>query len=148
MNSRFAVAVHVLTLIAQGEGEPVTSEYIAGSVNTNPSLVRRILSLLARAGLTTSQMGTGGGALLARPAAEITLRDVYRAVDEGELFALHRESPNPACPVGRNIQALLETRFDAATRALEAELDRTTIADALADVERCEQDVALARRAG
>lgn len=134
MNSRFAVAVHTLTLIAQGEGEPVTSEYIAGSVNTNPSLVRRILSQLTRAGLTTSQMGTGGGALLARPADRITLRDVYRAVDGGELFALHREQPNPACPVGRNIQALLERRIDAATRALEAELDRTTIADALAEV--------------
>ena len=135
MNSRFAVAVHTLTLIAQGEGEPVASEYIAGSVNTNPSLVRRILSQLTRAGLTASQMGTGGGALLARPADRITLRDVYRAVDDGELFALHREQPNPACPVGRNIQALLETRIDAATQALEAELDRTTIADALTDVE-------------
>lgn len=138
MNSRFAVAVHTLTLIAQGAGEPVTSEYIAGSVNTNPSLVRRILSQLTRAGLTTSQMGTGGGALLARPADRITLRDVYRAVDDAELFALHREQPNPACPVGRNIQALLERRIDAATRALEAELDRTTIADALTEVEATE----------
>jgi len=139
MNSRFAFAVHILTLIARGEGEPVTSEYIAGSVNTNPSLVRRILSRLTRAGLTTARMGTGGGALLARPAEQITLRDVYRAVNDGELFALHRERPNPACPVGRNIQAMLETRFDAATRALEAELDRSTIADALADVEEREQ---------
>lgn len=139
MNSRFAFAVHILTLIAQGEGEPVTSEYIAGSVNTNPSLVRRILTQLTRAGLTTARMGTGGGALLARPADQITLRDVYRAVDDGELFALHRERPNPACPVGRNIQATLETRFDAATRALEAELDRTTIADALTDVEEREK---------
>jgi Rrf2 family protein len=139
MNSRFAFAVHILTLIAQGEGEPVTSEYIAGSVNTNPSLVRRILTQLTRAGLTTARMGTGGGALLARPADRITLRDVYRAVDDGELFALHRERPNPACPVGRNIQATLESRFDAATRALEAELDRTTIADALADVEEREK---------
>lgn len=130
-SSRFAVAVHVLTLLAQSGGEPVTSEYIAGSVNTNPSLVRRLLSTLARAGLTTSQMGTGGGALLARAAGEITLLDVYRAVDEGELFAMHREQPNPACPVGRNIQAELHHRFDAATHALEAELGRTTIAQML-----------------
>lgn len=134
MNSRFAVAVHILTLIAEGGGQPVTSEYIAGSVNTNPSLVRRLLSQLTRAGLTTSQMGTGGGALLARLADQITLRDVYRAVDEGGIFGLHREQPNLACPVGRNIQALLETRFEAATRAMEAELDRTTIADMVAGV--------------
>ena len=135
MNSRFAVAVHILTLIAREEGRPVTSEYIAGSVNTNPSLVRRLLSHLTRAGLTTSQMGAGGGALLARPADRITLRDVYRAVDEGEVFGLHRERPNPACPVGRNIQSLLEARFETATRAMEAELERTTIADAAAEVE-------------
>ena len=139
MNSRFAVAVHVLTLIEQGKGEPVTSDYIAGSVSTNPSLVRRLLGALARAGLTSAQLGTGGGALLARPAGDITLLDVYRAVDEGELFALHRERPNPKCPVGRNIQAALAERFDAATRAMEAELARTTIADVLRDVQRAER---------
>ena len=139
MNSRFAVAVHVLTLLEQSRGEPVTSEYIAGSVNTNPSLVRRLLGMLARAGLTTSQLGTGGGALLARPADEITLLDVYRAVDDGAPFGMHRERPNPACPVGRNIQAALETRMDAAARAMEAELARTTVADVSADVRRKER---------
>ena len=138
-NTRFAVAVHVLTLLAQQGGSPVTSEYVAGSVNTNPSLVRRLLGALARAGLTTSQLGAGGGALLARPASAITLRDVWRAVDEGELFALHRERPNPQCPVGRNIQGALTAHFGAATRALEAELDRTTIADVLRDVARQER---------
>jgi Rrf2 family protein len=139
MNSRLAVAVHLLTLLEQSRGEPVTSEYLAGSVNTNPSLVRRLLGMLARAGLTTSQMGTGGGALLARPATEITLLDVYRAVDEGEPFALPREAPNPKCLVGRNIQAVLTTRLDAAARAMEGELARTTVADLLRDVLRHER---------
>lgn len=138
MNSRFSVAVHILTLLQASGGEPVTSEYIAGSVNTNPSFVRRMLSALAKAGITTSQMGTGGGALLARPADDVTLLDVYRAVDEGEVFGLHEE-PNPACPVGRNIQAELQDRFDAATRALEAELARTTIADLARGITRREQ---------
>jgi Rrf2 family protein len=139
MNSRFAVAVHILTLLDQSGGEPATSEYIAGSVNTNPSLVRRLLGTLAKAGLTTSRMGTGGGALLARPAESITLRDVFRAVEEeGELFRMHRERPNPACPVGRNIQAVLEDRFDDAMKALEARLARTTIADLGQDIARCE----------
>jgi Rrf2 family protein len=148
MNSRFAVAVHILTLIARGDGEPVTSEYIAGSVNTNPSLIRRLLTQLTRAGLTTSQLGAGGGALLARPAEQITLRDVFRAVDEEEIFGLHREQPNPACPVGRNIQSLLETRFDEATRALERELERSTIGDAVAEVGAREAARQRAPRAG
>lgn len=134
MNSRFAVAVHILTLLEQGGGEPLSSEYVAGSVNTNASLVRRLLGSMARAGLTTSQFGAGGGALLARPADQITLGDVYRAVDAGDLFGMHREGPNPACPVGRHIAAALQTRIDAAERAMAAELDRTTITELSRDV--------------
>ncbi len=139
MNSRFAVAAHILTLLYDQDGEPLTSEYIAGSVNTNPAVIRRLLSLLAKAGLTTAQLGAGGGALLARPAAAITLLDVYRAVDEGELFAMHRQGPNPDCPVGRHIQAALEGTMDAASRAMEAELAKRTIADLVEDVRRRER---------
>lgn len=139
MNSRFAVAVHILTLLEQGGGEPLSSEYVAGSVNTNASLVRRLLGSMARAGLTTSQFGAGGGALLARPAGQITLADVYRAVDAGDLFGMHREGPNPACPVGRHIAGALQTRIDAAERAMAAELDRTTIADLSRDVAQREE---------
>jgi Rrf2 family protein len=139
VNSRFAVAAHILTLLYNQDGEPLTSEYIAGSVNTNPAVIRRLLSLLAKAGLTTAQLGAGGGALLARPAASITLLDVYRAVDEGELFAMHRQGPNPDCPVGRHIQAALEGTMDAASRAVAAELAKRTIADLVDDVRRRER---------
>jgi Rrf2 family protein len=139
MNTRFAVAVHVLTLLDQSRGEPVTSEYLAGSVNTNPSLIRRLLTQLARAGLTTSQMGTGGGALLAKPASSITLLDVYRAMVEDEGVIPMHSAPNPDCPVGRNIQGVLESRLDAAERAMEQELAQTTIADLTSDVTRRER---------
>ena len=136
MNTRFAVAVHVLTFLQTQGGEPSTSELIASSVNTNPSLIRRLLSQLARAGLTASQMGTGGGALLARPADRITLLDVYRAVgEERDVIPLHR-APSPQCPVGRHIHAVLEGRIEAAERALEGELARTTIAELAGDVTR------------
>lgn len=134
MNSRLAVATHILTFIETLAGAPATSELIASSVNTNPTLIRRLLSQLARAGLTTSQMGSGGGALLARPADQITLRDVYGAIDDdGEVFALH-DQPNPQCPVGRNINAVLKTRIAAAQQALRDELAKTTIADMAHDV--------------
>lgn len=135
ISSRFAVAVHILTLLETGRGAPLTSEYIARSVNTNPAVVRRLLSLLARAGLTRGRMGAGGGSVLARPAADISLRDVYRAVEcEGKLFALHSEEPSRKCPVGRNIQAVLERATDAAQRALEKQLGERTVADVMAEV--------------
>jgi Rrf2 family protein len=138
ISSRFVVGVHILTLLAQGQGKPLTSEWIACSANTNPAVVRKLLGLLAKAGLTTSQLGAGGGALLARHPAAITLLDVYRAVDEGELFALHNERPNPACPVGRNIQTALQGTLTGARRALEAELAKQTIAGVAQDVCLCD----------
>lgn len=128
MNTRFAVATHILTFLQTQQGEPASSELIASSVNTNPSLIRRLLSRLAEAKLTASQMGAGGGALLARPGETITLLDVYRAVDEeGSVFGIHAD-PNPACLVGRNIQAVLKTHMQAAERDLLAQLAKTTIA--------------------
>lgn len=139
MNTRFAVAVHVLTLLHTRKREPVPSELLAASVRTNPSLIRRLLSQLAKAGLTTSQMGTGGGARLARPASEITLLDVYRAVNaDDEVIPVH-QSPDPRCPVGRNIQRVLARRIDAAERALQAELAQMTIAELAGDVSRLER---------
>lgn len=142
ISSRFAVAVHILTLLEESGGVPVTSERIAGSASTNPAVIRRILCMLARAGVTTSQLGAGGGALLARPASAVTLLEVYRAVEDGELFAMHHETPNPRCPVGRTIQAALERTTDAAQRALEAVLAGQTIADVLDQVKAHAVDTA------
>jgi Rrf2 family protein len=138
MNTRLAVGAHILTFLHALRGRPATSELLAASINTNPSLVRRLLMQLGKAGLTRSQMGAGGGALLARPAERITLLDVLRVVDrEGALIPLH-PSPNPACPIGRNIAAALDARVRAVQQAMEAELARTTVADLAADVVRLE----------
>lgn len=139
MNTRFAVATHILTFLHTQQGVPATSELIASSVNTNPSLIRRLLSQLAAAGLTTSQLGAGGGALLARPAEKVTLLDVYDAVDEDANIIPIHQTANPKCPVGRHIQASLESRINAAERALRAELAGTTIAELAGDVIRRER---------
>ena len=138
-SSRFAFAVHVLALLSLQQGVPLSSEMIAGSVNTNPALIRRLLSMLAEAGLTTSQLGAGGGALLARAPGNISLLEIYRAVEDPRLFGLHREEPNPACMVGRNIQGVLRGIIDEAQQAMEASLGARTLADATADVVRAER---------
>lgn len=134
-NSRFAVASHILTLLAQNPVEPVTSDYIAASVNTNPVVIRRVLGMLRSARLVTSQGGNGGGWRLVSAPAAITLRDVYRAVEDEPLFPLHHNKPNQNCPVGRHIQDALTGAFAAATQALEQELARTTVADLLRQVQ-------------
>lgn len=138
-SSRFAFAVHVLALLSMQKGVPLSSDIIAGSVNTNPALIRRLLSMLSAAGLTTSQLGAGGGALLVREPDSMTLLDVYRAVDDAQLFALHREAPNQACLVGRHIQGVLTGYIGDAQRAMEASLATRTLADVTADVLNSEQ---------
>lgn len=127
LSTRFTVALHILTLLASSGEEPLTSEFIAGSVNTNPVVVRRILGLLRDKGFVTSQPGNGGGWQLVRNPDSITLLDVRRAVNEGSPFSMHTNEPNPACPVGRNIQAALSGVYSHAERAMEAELALTTI---------------------
>lgn len=129
ISSRFVVAVHVLTLLEfEGHG-PITSEIIAASVNTNPGFIRRLLSMLGKAGLVTSQLGSGGGARLARPASEIRLDEVYRAVESSKLFSFHHSPPNSKCQVGRHIQGALGSVIGRAERALEQQLGTATIAD-------------------
>ncbi|HEV7992388.1 MAG TPA: Rrf2 family transcriptional regulator [Gemmatimonadaceae bacterium] len=136
MNTRFSVAVHILTFLQTQRGEPATSELVASSVGTNPSLIRRLMGQLIKAGLASAQRGTGGGAVLGRPASEITLLDVHRAIDEdSDVIPIH-QSANLRCPVGRHIQGALERRIDAVERAMNGELARTTIADLASDVTR------------
>jgi Rrf2 family protein len=134
MNTRLAVATHILTFLTVCTGRPASSETIASSVNTNASLVRRLLVSLNKAGLTMSAKGVTGGAQLKRDPADITLLDVYHAVDdERGMFTLHPD-PNPYCRVGRTITDVLQPRFEAAEASMLASLGKITIADIAADV--------------
>jgi len=127
-SSRFTVAIHVLTLLAYAGPDPLTSEYIAGSVTTNPVVIRRLLASLREAGLVRSQGGPGGGWQLLQDPKRITLRAVLAAVEGATIFPAPSGVPNPLCPIGRTIQSLLAGPFLSAQEALEQDLDRTTIA--------------------
>jgi DNA-binding IscR family transcriptional regulator len=82
-STRFAVAIHILTLLAQDQRGPATSEAIAGSVKTNPVVIRRVLARLRNQGLVESQPGSGGGGGLLRAPSAITQREINRAIDAG-----------------------------------------------------------------
>lgn len=126
----------MLSVVALRPDELVTSEFIAGSVKTNPVVVRRLLGRLRRAGLVRIQPGARGGARLARPARRISLAEVYQAVEGGQLLSLHRRPPNPLCPVGRCIGGVLGGVFGEAEAALVGVLKRKTLEDVLVDVRR------------
>lgn len=135
-STRFAVAVHVLTALAVSDGKPLRSEDLAYSANTGAVVIRGLLSRLSDAGLTRSQLGAGGGALLAKPAEKIRLLDVYEAVEDTELFSVHRTPPCENCAVGGNILEAIRPTLSRARTALEDELGKTTIADIAAEVAR------------
>lgn len=137
ISSRFTIAVHVLTCINTFEKErKVTSDFLAGSVNVNPVIIRRLLSQLKTAGLITVARGSGG-ASIAKPPDEMTFLDVYHAVEcvDGELFHFH-ENPNGQCPVGRNIHNVLDGRLLQVQNAMENELRKITLADVVKDADR------------
>ncbi|MEQ7052359.1 Rrf2 family transcriptional regulator [Paenibacillaceae sp. P-4] len=128
ISSRFSVAVHILSLLALEPNAHHTSEWMAGSVNTNPVVIRRVTSQLKKAGLVDVRPGTGG-ATLNKPAGDITLLDVYRAVEaveEGELFGFH-DHPNPKCPIGANIESVLQLVMLRAQSAMEKVLAEMTL---------------------
>ena len=131
ISSRFTIALHIFTCVDVFKDEyKVTSDFLAGSINTNPVVIRKILTQLKNAGLITVARGTGG-VMPTRPLSDITFYDVYQAiepVENGDLFHFH-EAPNPECPVGRNIHGLLDGKLKAIQSAMEDEMKKYTIED-------------------
>jgi Rrf2 family protein len=136
-NSRFAVAVHVLSLMAWSGEEPLKSEQVAESVNTNPVVIRRMLVELAQAGLVVSQTGSLGGSRLAGDPAETTLLDIYQALECKGVFSLHRQAPSRDCPVGVNIETVLGDLLLEVDSAVEKVLKNITINDVVQRLKPC-----------
>lgn len=125
---RFAMAVHVLAVLAYKEGDRVTSAALARSVNTNPVIIRRLLLTLQRAKLVDTCKGAGSGSRLNRAPGRIDLSQIYRAVEVTEPFVSPSKKPNTACPVGHCIRQELDKVFASAERAMERDLEKTTLA--------------------
>ena len=136
-SSKFSMAVHTLALLARYEEKPINSEFLACSVKTNAVVVRRLLSELARASFVVSQAGANGGTRLARQPEKICLLGVYRAVENGQVFALRRNAPDKKCDIGRNIEAVLGEIQNCLDAAVEDALGKMTLADVVRKIEEC-----------
>jgi Rrf2 family protein len=126
------MAVHVLAVLAYKEGDRVTSDALAGSVNTNPVVIRRLLLSLQRAKLVETRKGAGSGSRLSRSPGRINLGEIYRAVEDSESFASPSRRPSAACPVGHCIRGTLAVIFASAQAALEQNLEKTSLATVVA----------------
>ncbi len=143
-NSRFAVATHILTALAHlaryapkkflGSDGLFSSKLIAGSVNTNPVVVRRIVAKLAKAGLVISHQGKGGGIELARSPDKITLSDIYEAMGESPVFAFNPNRPNPKCPVSSKMVHILKPVFSEVQNGVRDRLKKIKLSDLVREI--------------
>ena len=135
MDTRFSSAIHTLILIAASE-EPMTSEDIAGSVGTNASYIRKIISSLKKKDIIESHRGISGYTLKLK-AEELSLLQIYQAVNETEtirLFDLH-QNPNDQCIVGRHIKPVLTDMFMETEEAIVLALSGRTLADCIGRIQ-------------
>lgn len=131
------MAVHVLTVLAYKEGDRVSSASLAGSINTNPVIVRRLLLALQRAKLVDTCKGAGSGSRLNYSPKRINMAQIYRAVEAVEAFTAPSRKPNADCPVGHCMREELEKIFVSAQNALEKDLEKTSLADVIVAVKAC-----------
>lgn len=128
MSGRFQIAVHIFTLLHAAGSEVISSDYIAGSTNVNPVLIRKELSHLIKLGLVVSKEGKSGGYLLGKPAEQITMADIYEAVLVTPVLGKARNVPNPLCPVGKQISTYLNHMDNKVHQTIINKLRKQTLA--------------------
>lgn len=139
-STRFSVGIHILTLIEMSPQKVSSLDWIAGSVNVQIEIIQQTINQLMTANLIQMDQ-TKGSYQLGQSISHITFYDVYLAInhfEEDAIFEMHH-SPNPQCPVGRNIQSAIEPIFSAAQQAVEKVLRVVTVEDIIQDIETTEE---------
>jgi len=129
ISARADYAVRAAAELAAAGGGPVKGEALAAAQGIPPKFLENILGDLRHARLVRSQRGAEGGYWLARPADEITVADIVRAV-EGPLATVRGEPPEDFAY--RGAAEPLQQVCIAVRKNLRAVLERVTLADVAA----------------
>jgi len=136
VNTQFSIAVHIMAALGCQAGHEVTSAHLAESVNTSPSFVRRVLAKLSKADLIQTATGKAGACWLALNPKNITLLQIYHAVDAPKVFAIHKYPAQKPCLVSCKIKSTLESVLNETQKSMEARLGKITLAEVIADVRK------------
>jgi len=128
-NTRFATAIHIMTLLAKEPSEWLTSEWIAGSINVNPVIIRKELINLKKTGLVESRQGKEGGVRISRKPEEISISDIYNSVKNTEVLGKKNQFPNPDCSVGKDINNKLDVLFNETDNLVNDFLNKKRLSD-------------------
>lgn len=131
-DSRLSGVLHVLLHMAEHKG-PVTSEVLAKAMDTHPVVIRRIMAGLRDDGYVRSEKGHGGGWVIARDLAKITLGDIYDALGRPSFFAMGHRTEAPGCLVEQAVNAALDSAFEDAEALLLSRLGDVSLAMLSAD---------------
>ncbi len=129
ISGKFAITIHILTLMAKFPDEFLSSDFIAGSLNVNPVLVRKEIANLKKNNIVESREGKNGGARLAKPADTITLDDIFKVTLEKATLGFSKNTPNPLCPVGKNINTGLSQLYSGINHTISKQLAGQSLAD-------------------
>ena len=127
-SGRLSLALHALVHLESQPDEALTSAALATCLMTNPVVVRRVLGELREAGLVTSTRGHDGGWRLCRPAAGISLHDVYAAMGESLLIRTRSDPGDEQCGIVRSVNAVMGEFLADAEALLAARLARVSLA--------------------
>lgn len=139
VNQQFATAVHILTALAFNKKKLLNSEYLAASVSTNPVVIRRLLSSLTKANLVTTIRGKAGGVHLAKEPNQITLKDVYIAINLSDSICANNKSPSKDCPVSCSMQSILGAVAEGTQKAILKYLESQKLSDIIKKVPKPKQ---------
>ena len=135
-NVQFTVAAHIMTVLGFDYDKEIPSSTLAGSVNADPTFVRKSLSKLSKAGLISTTRGRNGASTLTRSPKKITLLDIYRASEGPPTFAIHSYPVERRCPVSSNIKGCMSSVLSKAQSSFEKSLDDITLADLVGQIRR------------
>ncbi len=134
-NNQFSIAAHLMAGLGYCTQTEKTSADLAKSVNTSPSFIRRTLAKLSKAGLIETAKGKNGFCRLARKPAEITLLDIYQAVEAPKAFSIHQYEATKPCTVSCNIKKALEKALERTQKGMEDTLAQISLAELIADIQ-------------
>ncbi|MEA9411747.1 Rrf2 family transcriptional regulator [Flavobacterium sp. PL02] len=127
ISGKFAITTHILTLLSKSPNDYLSSEYIAGSINLNPVLVRKEISNLKKNHIVESKEGKNGGTRLLKPPSEISLLDIFKMTFDTVNLGYAKNQPNPDCPVGKKINENLDLLYADINEKINAQLSTITL---------------------
>ncbi len=127
ISGKFAITLHILTLLSKYPDDFLSSDFVAASLNINPVLVRKEIANLKKHQVVESKEGKNGGTKLIKSAKDITLEDIFRITFEKVTLGYSKNEPNPACPVGKKININLQNLYCDINKKISSQLSEISL---------------------